>query len=87
MHEASLMKNLMRKIEDVAREAKASRVAKVKVKLGALSHMSEEHFREHFETSSAGTVAEGAEVMVKLETDTNHPQAQDIILESVDVSE
>ena len=57
MHEHSLMKNLMEKIEQIASEQSAERVVGVKVWLGALSHMSPGHFAEHFEDASAGTLA------------------------------
>jgi hydrogenase nickel incorporation protein HypA/HybF len=39
----------MRKIESIARERGAQRVAGFEVKLGALSHISADHFPEHFE--------------------------------------
>ena len=57
MHEFSLMSDLMRKIEQTTEEQKASAVTKVEVWLGALSHISPEHFREHFEIGAAGSVA------------------------------
>jgi hydrogenase nickel incorporation protein HypA/HybF len=75
----------MRKIENVAEEQGARRVTGIKVRLGALSHFSEEHFKEHFEEASVGTVAEGADVKVTLLSDTSDPLAQEVILESVDV--
>lgn len=87
MHEASLMNNLMSKIESVAREQNATRVLAISVRLGALSHMSPSHFREHFVVSSAGTIAEGAELKIEVLTDTNDPNAQEILLESVEIAE
>jgi hydrogenase nickel incorporation protein HypA/HybF len=87
MHEASLMNNLISKIESVAREQNATRVLGISVRLGALSHMSASHFREHFAVSSAGTVAEGAELKIEVLTDTNDPNAQEILLESVEIAE
>jgi hydrogenase nickel incorporation protein HypA/HybF len=87
MHEASLMKDLMRKIESVARESGAKRVSAVKVSLGALSHMTDAHFREHFDISSRGTLAEGASLRVTVLSDEKDPRAQDIILDSVDVAD
>jgi hydrogenase nickel incorporation protein HypA/HybF len=87
MHEASLMKNLMAKIEEVAREQNASRVIGISVSLGALSHMSANHFREHFEVASRGTVAEGARMDIQVLTDLNDPHAQEILLESVEIAE
>ncbi len=87
MHEASLMKNLMGKVEQLAREHGAGRVTRVSVKLGALSHFSPDHFREHFEQASRGTAAEGASLEIELLTDILHPRAQDVIFDSVDIEQ
>lgn len=87
MHEASLMKDLMRKIESVAQDQHAARITSVSVSLGALSHMSADHFREHFAVASEGTMAEGAELKIEVLTDLNDPHAQEILLKSVDVLE
>jgi len=87
MHEASLMKDLMLKIEAVAREQNACQVVAVSVRLGALSHMSAGHFREHFSLASQGTVAAGAELNIEVLTDTSDPHAQEILLESVEIAE
>lgn len=87
MHEASLMDDLMRKIEDVARQQNARQVLGINVSLGALSHMSASHFRGHFALASQGTIAEGARLNIKVLTDVNDPQAQDILLESVEVGD
>ena len=85
MHEQALMDGLMRQIADVATGEGASRVTGIRVWCGALSHFTPEHFREHFERASAGTVAEGAEVEVELSEDITHPDASGIRLESVEV--
>jgi hydrogenase nickel incorporation protein HypA/HybF len=60
MHEFSLITELMRKIRAIACEQGAARISGVKVKLGALAHISGEHFRAHFEQAAVGTPAEGA---------------------------
>ena len=85
MHEASLMSGLMTKLESLAREQHAKRVKRVRVRLGALSHFSAEHFREHFEHASRGTLAEHALLDIELSTDIADPRAQDVVLESFDV--
>jgi hydrogenase nickel incorporation protein HypA/HybF len=85
MHEASLMTALMHRIDAIAQAEKARRVVGVTVWLGALSHMSAEHFAEHFEHAAAGTIAEGAELHATVSDDTNHANAQDIVLDSVEV--
>ncbi|MBI1860297.1 MAG: hydrogenase maturation nickel metallochaperone HypA [Deltaproteobacteria bacterium] len=84
MHEASLMKNLMEQIEKLALENKAERVTGVKVQLGALSHFTPEHFREHFEVASRGTKAAEAKLDVKLLDDIQAPDAQNVMLESIE---
>jgi len=59
MHEFSLIKDLIHKITKIAHEQHASKVLSVTVKLGALSHISPDHFREHFIHASHGTITEG----------------------------
>lgn len=85
MHEATLMADLMRQIADVAKAERAQRVTGVSVWLGALAHISAEHFAEHFERATAGTLAEGAKLEVAVSDDVQDPDAQDILLESVEV--
>lgn len=79
------MTDLMQKIAALARCEGAERVVRVAVSLGALSHMSPEHFREHFEHAAAGTPAEGATVDVLLSTDLDDDHANSILLRSIDV--
>ena len=85
MHEASLMKNLMGKVEDLSTDHGGARIARLSVWLGALSHMSPEHFMEHFNAVAPGTCAEGADVECEASDDISHPQALDVVLLSVDV--
>jgi hydrogenase nickel incorporation protein HypA/HybF len=85
MHEQALMKDVMREIEEVARAGGAVRVTRVGIRLGALSHFSPEHFREHFVDASRDTIAEGAEVDAVVEQDIADPRARDVVLESVEV--
>jgi hydrogenase nickel incorporation protein HypA/HybF len=55
--------------------------------LGALSHFSPSHFREHFDRVSAGTKAEGAALDIHTSSDIGDPRAQDVLLESVELAE
>ena len=68
MHERALMRDLVARIEATAQAEGATRVTRVTVQLGALSHFTPDHFREHFEDATRGTVAEGAVVETELET-------------------
>ena len=76
MHERALMTDLMREIEGVARADGATRVTRVSVRLGALSHFTQEHFREHFVDASRGTLAEGAVVDAVLAGRSRRPAAR-----------
>jgi hydrogenase nickel incorporation protein HypA/HybF len=87
MHEQALMRDLVRRIVGVAESEGATGVTKVSVRLGALSHFTPEHFREHFSDSSRGTIAEGAVVDAVLDTSTTDPNAQGVLLESVELEE
>lgn len=85
MHEFSLMNDLMKKICSIASQEKAVKVTAVKVKLGAFSHISPEHFSEHFVQSAQNTIASEAKLYINISTDTRDPLAQEIILESIDI--
>jgi hydrogenase nickel incorporation protein HypA/HybF len=85
MHEASLMRDLMSEIYRIAETEKARRVTAVHVWLGALSHMSREHFAEHFNEAAEGSLAAGADLKITLSEDTQNPKAQEIVLESVEI--
>ncbi len=85
MHERKLMEDLIAKIESEASAQHARRVTRVRVRLGALSHFTEGHFREHFVDAARGGIAEGAEVETELRTDPTEPEAQGVVLESIDV--
>lgn len=85
MHERALMRDVMERIEAIAREEGATRVTRVDVRLGALSHFTADHFRDHFEDASRGTVAEGALVVASLTGDVRDTNASDVLVESVEV--
>lgn len=87
MHEHSLMNDLFKKINEIALKENVKHVAKVHVQLGALSHISPDHFKEHFDEMCKGTVAENAQVIITEDGDIHSSSAQDITLISVDVVE
>lgn len=87
MHEQALMRDLMTRILGIADSEGATAVTKVSVRLGALSHFTPEHFREHFHDSSQGTIAEGALVEAVVEESTTDANAQGVVLESVELEE
>ena len=85
MHEHALMSDLMLQILKTAENEKAHAVVGVSVWLGALSHMSPDHFAEHFEQAAAGTIAEGAAIATAASTDIHDPHAADVVLQGIEV--
>jgi hydrogenase nickel incorporation protein HypA/HybF len=85
MHDRALMRDLLARIVEVSDAEEASRVTRIVVRLGALSHFTPSHFREHFAEASEGTVAAGAEVEATLDDDLDAPTAHGVVLESVEV--
>jgi hydrogenase nickel incorporation protein HypA/HybF len=79
------MRNLLRQVLDLAAERSAARIVGLTVRLGALSHMSAEHFREHFDEAARGTIAEGATLETIVETDIRAPGAADVLLEAIEI--
>ncbi len=87
MHEASLIRGLMEKVTSLAVTGGARRVTNVRVWLGAFSHMSAERFREHFERSGAGTIVEVASLEIEESADIDDPNADGLILRSIEIEE
>jgi hydrogenase nickel incorporation protein HypA/HybF len=85
MHEKALMDDLIRKIEATAQAEGAERVVRIRVRLGALSHFTPQHFRQHFEDAARGTVAEGAEVAAEPSGEPTDSHAQSVILEEIEL--
>ncbi|HEY8570384.1 hydrogenase/urease maturation nickel metallochaperone HypA [Microbulbifer sp.] len=83
MHEHSLINNLLEKIQRLA-AAEDGRLIAAKLRLGVLAHISAEHLREHFEQATAGTGLEGLRLHIEEQPDIHHPEAQDIILDSLE---
>jgi len=84
MHERALLADLVREIESVAADEGATGVRAVAVRIGPMSHMTPDHFLEHFVDATRGTIAEGARCDVE-QIDPRDPLAQSILLESVDL--
>ena len=85
MHEFSLIKDLLHKVTTIALERQATRVTGIKVKLGPLSHISPDHFREHFIHAARGTIAEDATLTIEVMTDANASLSQEVLLEYIEI--
>jgi len=87
MHETALVRDVVRRIKDLAHATGARHVTGVKVWLGALSHLSAEHFREHYAIEAQDSIAASARLSIEVSGDLDHPHAQHVRLESVDLDE
>ena len=87
MHETALVRDVVHRVEGLARSTGARRVTGAKVWLGALSHLSAEHFREHFAIEARDTLAAGAVLEIEVSNDPADLHAQHVRLESVDLDE
>lgn len=85
MHETALVRNLVHRVETLCAEEQAEKVVQVAVWLGALCHMSPEHFTDHFRQEAAGTCADQARLQIESSEDINHPNAQDVLLQSLEL--
>ena len=85
MHETGIVRDLVRRLEKVARDGGAERVSGVVVWLGALSQFSPEHFREHFDEEARGTVAEGAALRSRCRRTSDIRSAQNVMMQSIDL--
>ena len=87
MHETALVRDIIHRIEDLGLATGARRVTGAKIWLGALSHLSADHFREHFAIEARDTCMDGASLDVEVSDNPDDPHAQHIRLLSIDLDE
>jgi hydrogenase nickel incorporation protein HypA/HybF len=85
MHETGIVRDLVRQLENVARDAGAVAVSGVEVWLGALSQFTPHHFREHFDDEAKGTIAEGARLDILTSDDPEDSNALHVMIRSIDL--
>ena len=86
MHEQSLMKDLLNKIEQSVMLENKPLLA-VNLQLGELAHISSSHLKEHFEQAVKGTPLASVAINISELPGIDHPLAQDIVLESLEFSD
>ena len=87
MHETGMIRGLINQIEKIANDNGGKKIKSVKIKIGALANITASHFTEHFVAETPGTIAEGAKLEVVQMTDIKDLNAQDILIESIEVTE
>jgi hydrogenase nickel incorporation protein HypA/HybF len=85
MHEEALAADLRRKLEELGRSDPALRIVRVRLWVGALSHLAEPALRDLWPRIAGGTRAESARLDVEVSDDPADPRAQGVVLVSIDV--
>jgi hydrogenase nickel incorporation protein HypA/HybF len=86
MHETALVRDIVHRIQDLVCSSGA-RVVRARIWLGALSHLSAQHFREHFAMEARESSAAGTQLDIDVSDDVDNPDAQHIRLISVDLDD
>lgn len=86
MHETGIVRDLVRRVAAAAKARGATRVEGIGVWLGALSQFSPLHFRLHFDDEARGTIAEHARLAIETSDDIADPNAQAVMIRSIDLA-
>jgi hydrogenase nickel incorporation protein HypA/HybF len=87
MHEEALLRDLRRKLDEVARAEGGVRIVRVRLWVGALAHVSADGVRRRWPELVAGTPAEASTLEIVVSDDPSGPYAEAIRLEDVTVSD
>ncbi|MFZ0829580.1 MAG: hydrogenase/urease maturation nickel metallochaperone HypA [Thermoplasmata archaeon] len=87
MHEEAMLQDLRRKLVEVTDREGVPRVARVRLWVGALSHVSEDQLRRQWPRVVDGTAAQSAALEVTASRDIEDPRAQGLVLLSIVVEE
>ena len=85
MHEEAMLQDLRRKLVEVANREGVTRMSRVRLWVGALSHVSAEQLRLQWPRVVEGTPAQSATLDVTASRDLEDPRAQGLVLMSIDV--
>jgi hydrogenase nickel incorporation protein HypA/HybF len=85
MHEESMLRDLIHKAEEVARREGGVRVTRVRLWVGARSHLGGPELTDRWAHAVNGTALSGAKVVVETSSDPDDPNAETVILRSLDV--
>lgn len=82
-----MIRGLVNKVEEIANANGGGKVKKIVVKFGAMANITPEHFKEHFVEETPGTIVEGTELEIIQEEDLKNLNAQDILVDSIELEE
>ncbi len=87
MHEEALLRDLRRELLEVARRERVDRITRVRLRVGALCHVSPETLRSRWRELVADTPARDAALEIESSPDPRDSRAQDVVLADVVVEE
>jgi hydrogenase nickel incorporation protein HypA/HybF len=87
VHEEAVLRDLVRKVSEVAGAYPGKRVQRIQLWVGALSHITGAQLTDRWPVAAARTAAEHARVDVSTSTDLADPRAQGVVLLSVDLED
>jgi Zn finger protein HypA/HybF involved in hydrogenase expression len=85
MHESKMVIDLLHQIETVARQHGEPKVKGVTLQIGALMPLSPALLTEQFEHVAEGTIAEHANLRIRVGDRIDDPMAQSVVLESLEL--
>ena len=85
MHEESLFRDLRRALEELAAREQTSHIVRVRVWVGALSHLTEARLREAWPHIVGATAAQGSMLEVEVSSEVSDPRSTSVVLTSVDL--
>jgi len=80
-----MLRDVVRKAEEVARREGPGRVLRVRLWVGADSHLGGPELEARWAHAVSDTALRGAAVEVEVSRDRSHPNAASIVLRSVDM--
>ncbi len=87
MHEEALIRDLVQKIDAVARAHGAEHVTRVRLWVGALSHLGGTDLGARWALATEGTRAAGSRLELTVSDDPRDPRAGGVVLESLDTTD
>lgn len=80
-----MLQDVVRKAKDVAQREGAARVTRVRLWVGARSHLGGPELEARWADAVRGTNLSGAEVEIELSRDERDPNAEHVMLRSLDI--
>jgi len=78
-----MLRDVLRKAEEVARREGPGRVTRVRLWVGARSHLAGPELEARWAHAAEGTLLSGAKVEVEVSRDPADPNAESIVLRSI----